>query len=130
MGTNYYYGKHKKYHIGKKSSGWEFIFEAQPELDVYSKPQWGNFLFDNVPLKGNIIDEYGTELTFDEFFNMVNDSKGINHFDYMQEDEFKTLRSTRESHGIPFMDIKIKEIQPRNTWKDSCGYAVILGEFS
>lgn len=130
MGTNYYYKfEDSKYHIGKKSVGWQFIFEAQPELDVYSKGQWSDFLF-RYQSKVYIVDEYDNILTFDEFFKIVNESEGKNHFDYVQEDEFKTLRNLRESHGIPFMNINIKDIQPRNTWKDSYGYAVILGEFS
>ena len=42
MGMNFYAinDQGERYHIGKSSSGWEFHFEAHPELGVYSSTQW------------------------------------------------------------------------------------------
>lgn len=47
MGMNYYFERtdlERRWHIGKSSYGWEFHFEAQPELDVYSSEQWLNYI--------------------------------------------------------------------------------------
>lgn len=63
MGTNYYLKRNGK-HIGKKSSGWAFLFKDRPRymsmVDVWM------YLRDE-----KIIDEYGEELSRDEFWQMV-----------------------------------------------------------
>lgn len=78
MGTNYYahkfvFGYELVYHIGKSSAGWPFIFaeypskwDTEPVINTY--PSWLKFLDDGMVL---IYDEYGRELTLDEFKTVV-----------------------------------------------------------
>lgn len=53
-----------KIHIGKRSSGWKFLWDVN-HFKYYdaNKESLFNFL-----KSGQIIDEYGDEFTFDEFF--------------------------------------------------------------
>lgn len=152
MGTNYYFERvdlNKKWHIGKSSYGWEFHFEAQPELDVYSSTQWIKYIKDGLSQTSwkmyaptskyncRIVNEYDEEVLFEDFMKIVLteerqkgfDGELTNHFRYLQEVEFKTARDMRLQHGIP-VNIKLEEVQPANCWLDNEGYSVSLGEFS
>lgn len=64
MGTNYYIDGDEEKHVGKKSSGWAFIFRDRPRyetmLDVWT------YLKDK-----RIVDEYGQEISHDDFWTMV-----------------------------------------------------------
>jgi len=75
MGTNFYFvtpkcehcGRgDKKKHIGKRSAGWSFTFQATEYICSYV--DWLSFLENNV---GKIVDEYGDEMTLQEFTEMV-----------------------------------------------------------
>lgn len=69
MGTNYYFKiDDNYYHIGKSSIGWEFTWKTQPDLDVYSKQQWKEFITNN---SGEIENEYGIFVNKVEFFNEI-----------------------------------------------------------
>lgn len=74
MGTNYYLetdhcpccGRPKQVlHIGKNSAGWRFCFDGQDlkSFDIEEiKKQLKN---------GNIKDEYGEEISYNDFFKMI-----------------------------------------------------------
>ena len=101
MGTNYYQrtdicpccNRYKEKHIGKNSGGWDFTFqgynfvESQPKISSWE--DWKRELKDN----GKIFDEYGRELSFDEFVAFVEenhngsfkDRPNLNHYDYCVE---------------------------------------------
>lgn len=65
MGTNYYViNKEKKYHIGKQSCGWKFLFEARKS--VRSIDDMKHFIGSNP-----IIDEYANVYGKKAFFDMV-----------------------------------------------------------
>ena len=140
MGMNYYaitkYGD--TYHIGKSSSGWEFHFEAHPGLDVYSSTQW----LSRLKSKGwRIENEDGETVTFEFFENLIDPAerakrhvthvtgKLMNHFDYVQQDEYENLIQLHIDYNQSF-SLVLDDVQPRNCWKDSAGFAVSLGEFS
>ena len=73
MGTNYYLhttkGIIKKspviQHIGKKSAGWKFTFHWIEGV-AESVPQWME-----LTQKGRIIDEYGRKLSWEDFWDIV-----------------------------------------------------------
>lgn len=119
MGTNYYWtdatpdcptcGHHRaeEIHIGKSSYGWEFSFHGTDEIR-----SWKDWL---AILKGGgeIVDEYGAPITFEDFRKVVEERSHpnglLNHTDYCREmypDYAKSL------------------------WKDGEGYSFSDGEFS
>lgn len=100
MGTNYYV-KHKNrkvrqedLHIGKRSYGWEFNFQAIEEDDYYNIPkistkkQWFEYLINH---KDEIFNEYDENISFREFIEIVETAspgtirkdghKLLNHYD-------------------------------------------------
>uniref|UniRef100_A0A6M3XVU4 Uncharacterized protein n=1 Tax=viral metagenome TaxID=1070528 RepID=A0A6M3XVU4_9ZZZZ len=95
MGTNYYLRKgickeceHPKeeLHIGKSSCGWTFIFQAHDEPFIHSANDWKNEL-----PKGRIFDEYGEEISEDDFWKMVKDKEKAKHDlaeDYSDENDW------------------------------------------
>ena len=79
MGTNYFWFKKKMrenefcengLHIGKDSWGWVFQFEAHRELNLLSVEDYKNFL-----KKGYIYDEYDEEVTYEDFWRIVEETK-------------------------------------------------------
>lgn len=54
-------------HIGKRSAGWAFGFEAHPALGLTSWKAWQEHL------KGltHVVDEYGRQIAIDEFIALV-----------------------------------------------------------
>jgi len=90
MGTNYYAkfneckhcGRYNQIHIGKMSMGWEFSFQAHRERDededmpyhpgLKSIEAWREFLKDKTIRDG----QCRPDLTPDEFWKMVENSKG------------------------------------------------------
>jgi len=72
MGTNYYVKdnickcceRHDLIHIGKNSAGWVFIFNG---MNITTVKKWSKYL-----AKKTIIDEYGKEMTFLEFWDKIN----------------------------------------------------------
>jgi hypothetical protein len=92
VGTNYYHrfnecsccGRYDERHIGKSSAGWTFSFQAYQ--DVNSFDEWKERL-----KEGKIVDEYGVELTLEEFVEMVKSKQtnGKNHaITYPNDDNF------------------------------------------
>lgn len=81
MGTNYYvkavpaecpccHRPFEKLHIGKVSSGWRFSFRAYPEQDLMSFAKWKARLAHSGT---QIVDEYGNDVSFDDFVKVVTD---------------------------------------------------------
>jgi hypothetical protein len=113
MGKNYYWtpdpcptcGHGETIHIGKSSAGWQFSFHGTD--DIRSWENWQAILAG----KGTIADEYGVELTLDEFRSVVEDRGGglLNHHDYC---------AVRYPNSF------------WSGWKDAEGYSFSPGEFS
>lgn len=78
MGTNFYALKHRikksedlynGLHIGKNSCGWVFHFQAYHKPNIVRVKQMKKVTF-----KCFIYDEYGEEYTYEDFWNIVEDS--------------------------------------------------------
>lgn len=78
MGTNFYLFNRRVerdlglegQHIGKRSCGWVFHFQAYPELNVRTVEDWRT-----LTKTGFIYDEYGVEYTYNEFWLLVKETK-------------------------------------------------------
>ena len=78
MGTNWYLfntraGQEAGFegmHIGKRSCGWVFHFQAYPELNIRTVKDWKFHT-----KMGFIYDEYGDEYTYDKFWKIVEETK-------------------------------------------------------
>jgi len=117
MGTNYYQrtdicdhcNRFKEKHIGKSSMGWQFSFrgyngmEDQPTIRSFE--DWKKQLQSD----GEIFDEYGREIPFEEFVAMVEEKKdepkNTNHYDY--------CKAEADNHG---WDVNMN-------WKDQEGHS-------
>jgi len=73
MGTNYYLetdfcpccGTPKlNIHIGKSSCGWKFLFHKQPCINDFEDVK-------RIIHRGRLIDEYGSQISTEEFLKMV-----------------------------------------------------------
>ena len=120
MGTNYYQrrnicehcDRYDEKHIGKSSAGWQFSFqgykdEAKPHLHtILSFIDWKKEL----QISGKIFDEYGRELSIEEFIELVEgkQSQPHNQYDHCVKEGWN-------------MD---------NDWKDQEGYAFTSSDFS
>lgn len=74
MGTNYYIHSvddfSRRYHIGKRSAGWRFLFRAWPgPRGITSKRDWFTFL--STTSDWRIYDEAGGEVPLLEFLQRV-----------------------------------------------------------
>lgn len=92
MGTNYYtvpkkptlYPHHL--HIGKSSAGWKFLFqgyqgyelEYEKYININSVEDWKQYLKENDIL---IFDEYDQEVSYDDFFKMVEEKQSEENVD-------------------------------------------------
>ena len=83
MGTNYKLRKNicdkcnhsaEELHIGKSSCGWTFTFRAHDEPFIHSVEDWRKEL-----PKGRIFNEYGEEISEDEFWEIVKAQKKLSH---------------------------------------------------
>lgn len=149
MSTNFYYrtftGPFKGFktlHIGKRSGGWQFTFQAYdesegtvtmtspasalgaivelPHLSLRSAQDWKDFMSKN---SGRIEDEYGTVFSNSEFWQMVDEHAPgktwvtgeplLNHFD--------ELVKNQNRYG---------KINPDIDWKDAEGFSMTLSNFS
>ena len=122
MGTNYYQrtdickecNRFKEKHIGKNSMGWQFSFQGYTSYDdnpkIKSFEDWKREL----QADGKIFDEYGRELTFEEFVELVESKNAApnNHYDYCMKD------STTRGYSMD------------NDWKDDEGYSFSSSDFS
>jgi len=101
MGTNYYQrtdicktcNRYKEKHIGKNSGGWDFHFQGyngcEDSPKIVSFEDWKREL----KADGKIFNEYGIELSFEEFVKLVEDNHNgkfkdranLNHSDFCKE---------------------------------------------
>ena len=86
VGTNYYTVPKKPslyrkvLHIGKSSGGWKFLFQGYQDyeldnnkyLNINNIEDWKNYIKENDIL---IFDEYDNEISFDDFFKMVEEKQ-------------------------------------------------------
>ena len=94
MGTNYYaverkFSLHRNIlHIGKSSCGWKFLFHGyqdyeldwnKPHISINSVEDWKKFL-SNTEEYG-ILDEYDEEISYDDFFKLVEEKQKENNSD-------------------------------------------------
>jgi len=132
MGTNYYYEdiSGKKYHIGKSSYGWQFSFQAQPKLDVYSNRQWKSFLsekqqeynFHNVNEKSIVVNEYDERVDIDEFFDdIVSHSVRLKRWQNDDNSRKKLKNQTDYVEGSYYEG---------QYYNDIDGYSFTIGDFS
>jgi hypothetical protein len=105
MGCNYYIedkkccecGQSEKFHIGKKSWGWEFSFQAWSSSEFREIKSWDDWK-KVIREYGSVINEYGSVLNAEEFIELVEDSREDvknpitkvaktphNHYDYCVE---------------------------------------------
>ena len=125
MSTNYYHRtdicesckRYKEQHIGKSSAGWEFSFQGYNAEEhrpaIMSFEDWKREL----QADGKIFDEYGTEISVDDFIKLVEDKKGgtyndkpnLNHYEYLSK---QTVYDMSEE------------------WKDPDGHSFTSSEFS
>ena len=91
MGTNYYAVERRVtlnrriLHIGKSSAGWKFAFRGylnKDDIVIKSVEDWKEFL------KGDyaILDEYDREISYDDFFKMVEEKQKENNPDNFTTD--------------------------------------------
>ena len=87
MGTNYYaytnefgtvecncgfsHRMREKLHIGKNSYGWYFILQVIPEKGLFELDDWKPLL-----KKARIVDEYGSEVFYDEMIEIIRKKNG------------------------------------------------------
>lgn len=91
MGTNYYTKttkcptcghKPEGIHLGKSSAGWRFSFQyngGKYYKSFQGMRKWLNYM--------KIENEYGEEVSYEDFFEMVEEKQkeNLNHADYMKE---------------------------------------------
>jgi len=116
MGTNFYAvynkcshcGREDRLHIGKRSGGWEFGFQAHDEPELKSATQYRVWL----RASGAVIyDEYGETWSLPDFWEAVGETRqpgALNHCDYVKE----------------------HYICDDNTFKDAEGWSFTPGDFS
>lgn len=118
MGTNYYAiekhcpncNRRDLVHIGKKSVGWQFFFRGYP--DTRTVEQWRMRLAD----ASGIEDEYGRPIAVDDFWKMVEASKGLkDHITHCLESGYSESTRLALARG--------------DEWHDA-GFSFSIGEFS
>ena len=60
--------------IGQKSSGWNFIFENDSPVRSWSA--WKEYLSNEDTYGGDILDEYGKEVSLESFIAIVESDRG------------------------------------------------------
>lgn len=128
MGTNYYIedkkccecGRSEKYHIGKRSFGWEFSFQAWAGCEFREIKSWDTWK-KVIREYGEVINEYDEIIEAEEFICLVEATRDIiirqdksedeplNHYDYCKINHPDCLC---------------------NQWKDDEGWSFTHGEFS
>lgn len=132
MGTNYYLrtkpckicgSVKKELHIGKSSCGWQFLFRAYPEENIFSYKQWLQEISD--PNK-EVVNEYGNIISIDEFRDCVENNKRksmINHYNVFNG-------TPQNENELEYVKCKMfKYIPGSNYQKDQEGYSFIIGDF-
>lgn len=98
MGTNYFSienkckecGRYDTIHLGKSSAGWQFSFQYNGGEYYKSVPEMKEWLKDK-----KIENEYGAEVSYDEFWQMV-EEKQSNPSNFNHYEECKKKYGTRE----------------------------------
>ena len=114
MGTNYYHrteiceccGRYNERHIGKSSAGWQFSFRgykgSEQQPNITSWEEWKKEL----QTHGKIFNEYGKEVSFEEFVNMVEGKQSIdtnkNHYDYCKDHGWLAQTDWKDPEGYSF----------------------------
>lgn len=97
-------------HIGKLSLGWEFLFRGYN--DIRSFEDWRKYLLVETEEEDSAIyDEYGRELSRNEFLNLARDSKGPgsrSHHDYL---------------------VGNHPVDPESDWRDADGWSFNARDF-
>lgn len=130
MGTNYYVKENhcdhcdrydQTYHIGKSSWGWSFSFRGYRHTvapqPLTSWVEWKHFLKDKA-----IVDEYGTDVNYDEFCTMIETEKSPG---YINTNGKRNLQHNEEGRGGPR-----PWFHPERDWDDEDGYSFSSREFS
>ena len=99
-------------HIGKNSWGWTFQFQAYPEKKLIDTQSWRDFT-----KYGYIYDEYDDEISYDEFWEMVEETKKP-----MPDGREKHVLTDPEHDPSP-LDLEIP------MWRDE-GYGFTAWDFS
>lgn len=139
MGTNYYWEPSvpcttcgrpfERVHIGKASAGWTFSFHGTEQIRSYS--DW----LENLTT-GRIVNEYGNEVSLDEFKDTVeakmlwNGRLALNHARLALQIEplNDAERDYRAAHPTDFSGWR-KDMQ-RDVWLDKDGHSFGGYEFS
>ena len=96
-------------HIGKRSCGWVFCFQAYEKPKIKTVKQMKKVTFN-----GFIYDEYGEEFTYQDFWDLVEDTK--------VPDEDGKKKYVLIDPNYPH------QISPFNEWEDE-GFAFTMGDF-
>ncbi len=121
MGTNYYHrtnicnccNRHDERHIGKSSAGWQFNFQGYYNFGEEDKPDIRSFKkWQEILQEGKIFNEYGEEISFNEFISIVSSKQELN------------------DNKNQYDSCKARGCNLNNDWKDEEGYAFTTAEFS
>jgi len=124
VGTNYYVVKNKcecckrfdeEYHIGKSSVGWAFSFQGYRWNKLISWSAWKEFLKYQY-----IMDEYGEEMKYKEFCEMVEIYKAPG---FIRDNGHTNLVHNTECRKDGFFDAAYD-------WDDEEGYSFTSKDFS
>lgn len=87
MGVNYYCKEgNDLLHIGKSSYGWQFVFRAYPEKDIFSRRDWIAYMIENQSI---IVDEGQEEISLQDFIDKTNTEKRQKQYNRKQEGTLK-----------------------------------------
>lgn len=87
-------------HIGKRSSGWSFTFQAHE--DIRSRAQWEETI---AASDGVIVDEYGTEKTLDELREIIDSTRGGHTEKTVGITVFGSERHFTDPEGWDFLNV-------------------------
>jgi hypothetical protein len=112
MGTNYYWhespcetcGRSESLHIGKKSAGWNFLFQGynKNDLKIESWTDWQAFLKSDKGSKGSILNEYGVVVTTDWLIDMINQWNRSTNRNHLKEYPSETDKLDDQDNSFLF----------------------------
>jgi hypothetical protein len=117
MGTNYYH---------RSSAGWTFSFHGTDKIRSYQG--WLKVL----EFGGDIVDEYGNELTLEDFKEMIEakSSAKLNHARDVYDPRSDYNKTMEEQHGTNEALRWNRRIGPATEWLDEDGHSFSGHEFS
>jgi hypothetical protein len=129
MGTNYYHrtnicnhcNRYEEKHIGKSSAGWQFSFQGYKEdiSRIMSFEDWKREL-QTKGVIGVICNEYGEEISFEDFVKMVEDKQTGKFNNKPNRNRYDYCLENRNVYGYDMS----------REWKDKEGYSFTFAEFS